>query len=366
MLHIVTIVDDLSVTSMPVNEFVVYRAEHSYPVKQSLVACCDEKPDSTFIPKCVDLYYVGMELGCMRGTVKKILQKCKNDNDSVVIHLHQPKSAFIFFLASFGLGLKKRTMFTVHSTYSSRDLEYKIESVTCALFSHYVTCVSKSSYEEYSVLVKKIKGKKILGIVNGVDVDRIDKVISRSDQGRKDIHNIYCVARIIPIKNQKFLVDVIKELPEYHLVLIGSESSSYDIRAYIKELNVEEQIIFKGLLPRDDVFCELQNGQIYVSASTVEGMPVSVLEAMHLGMIPVLSDIKPHREVYDECRNVVLLPMNREVWVNKIKEIASMDEKERSVLARSIKRSCDDSFSLTKMHDQYMKIYCVLGGSRDA
>lgn len=364
MLHIVTIVDDLSVTSMPVNEFVVYRAVHNYSIKQSLIACCNEKSNSSFIPECVDLYYVGRSLGRMRGALKEIVQKYGDDN--IVIHLHQPKSSFFFFLASFGLGLRKKTLFTVHSTYSSRDLEYRIESVTCALFSNYVTCVSKSSYEEYSGFVKKIKGKKILAIVNGVDVDRIDKVISKFNQGSKDIHNIYCVARIIPIKNQKFLVDVIKDLPQYHLFLIGAESNSYDIRTYVREKGAEEQVTFMGLLPRDNVFCELQNGHIYVSASTVEGMPVSVLEAMHLGMIPLLSDIKPHREVYDECSEVVLLPMEKDIWVNRIKEIASMDEKKRSVLASRIKSCCDDHFSLSEMHDQYMKVYNKLGGSINA
>lgn len=366
MLHIVTIVDDLSVTSMPVNEFVVYRAEHSYPLKQSIVACCEETSDSSLIPYCVDLYYVGMKINRMRNAIKRILQKCKSEKDNIVIHLHQPKSAFFFFLGSFGLGLKKRTLFTVHSTYSSRNFEYKFESVTCALLSNYVTCVSRSSYEEYSRLAKRIKGRKIVGIVNGVDIDRIDNVVSECDSVKRDIHNIYCVARIIPIKNQKFLIDVIKGLPGYRLILVGAESDSYDIQSYIKEKKVEDQVVLKGLMPRDKVFRELQNGQIYVSASTVEGMPVSVLEAMHLGMIPILSDIKPHREVNEKCNGVILLPPKEEVWINKIKEIASMTEEDRSMLVKSIKSGCDENYSLLNMHDQYMKIYSVLGGSSNA
>lgn len=354
---IVTIVDSISATSMPVNEFILYREKKGYPYRQVMIVCSMEGDDKVEIPKSIETFYVGNSRRHLRSCLILIKNECEEKGISLVCHLHGQKSAIAFFLASMGLGLRKHTLYTVHSTYSSRDIKYKISSCICSLLANYANCVSDAAYKEYSSIVKSIKGKRILAIQNGVDVERIQEATKQlpNHSDVADMHKLICVGRMIPIKNQQFLVRLMKDLPNTELVLIGKEDEN--IAALAKEEGVDKRIRITGLLPRDEVFRSLNECGIYVSASLVEGMPVSVLEAMTLGLIPILSNIAPHEEVARGCMFIRTLPLVKEEWLKTIRACQLLIECERKNLSSNIKSCIFQNFSLEKMHEHYNAIY---------
>lgn len=354
---ILTVVDSISATSMPVNEFVLYRQRKGYPYRQVLIVCSKEKDDKVIIPDSIATYYVGSDVKEFRACLKKLKEKCASKGDSLVCHLHGQKSALQFFRAAKGLHLRKHTLYTVHSTYSSRDWKYRMSSCICSLMAEYANCVSYSAYAEYAKWVKNVKGHKMMAIQNGVDLDRIKNAISELPlhQEVADMHKMVCVGRMIPIKNQQFLVKLMKYLPDTQLILIGKVDEK--IKCLAKDEGVENRVVMTGLLPRDEVFRRLNECGIYVSASLVEGMPVSVLEAMSMGVIPVLSDIAPHEEVAKGCLLIHTTPLVEEEWVKKIKEYQALIEVERRNLSSFIVKSIKDNFSLETMHRHYNNIY---------
>ena len=115
-----------------------------------------------------------------------------------------------------------------------------------------------------------------------------------------------------------------------------------------------------GLLPRDEVFRILNGCGIYVSASLVEGMPVSVLEAMSVGLIPVISDIAPHKEVAQSCLLFNSLPLVENDWIQTIQTYQQLNEGELRRLSLQLKNTVRSNFSLEKMHEQYNEIYKLL------
>ena len=54
----------------------------------------------------------------------------------------------------------------------------------------------------------------------------------------------------------------------------------------------------------------LSQSQFYLSASSVEGLPNAPLEAMASGVIPILSDIGPHREIVQHGQDGFLFEEN--------------------------------------------------------
>lgn len=352
-----TVVDSISATSMPVNEFVLYRQRNDYPYRQVLIVCSKEKDDKVMIPDSIATYYVGSDVREFRARLKEMKEKCTNEGESIVYHLHGQKSALLFFRASIGLHLRKHTLYTVHSTYSSRDWKYRMSSCVCSLLAEYANCVSYSAYAEYAKWVKRVKGHKMMAIQNGVDYNRIQDAIAElpSHQEVADMYKMVCVGRMIPIKNQQFLVKLMKYLPDTQLILIGKEDEK--IRCLAKEEGVENRVVMTGLLPRDEVFRRLNECGIYVSASLVEGMPVSVLEAMSMGLIPVLSDIAPHEEVVKECMFIHTASLEEKKWVEIIKEYQALIEIERRNLSSFIVKSVREKFSLESMHKHYNNIY---------
>lgn len=352
MITVISIVDSVSPTSMPINEFVIYRSLHNYGLKQILIVCDDSNEFNVSIPKNVDVYYVGKSYKKIRKIVKNI-----NENESsIVYHLHHQKSALLFFIATMGMSVRRHSMYTVHSTYSKRNIKYKISSCFCSLMANYANCVSNSAYEEYSPLVKKIKREKFLAITNGVDTYRIEAVINNISE-KKNKKELVCVGRMIPLKNHRFLIELIKRLPEYNLVLIGLEDKEKSIREFAMEENVINRVEFLGLLPRNEVFLRLNKARLYVSASYIEGLPISVLEAMFIGLIPIISNIAPHMEIKEKCKNVFTLPFDIDQWVNAIERIDSLSEIQLDSISLDIKINTKKEFSLDKMHTEYISIY---------
>jgi glycosyltransferase involved in cell wall biosynthesis len=353
MICVVSVVDSISTTSMPVNEFVIYRSTHNYKMRQIMIVCDLEASNNVVIPDNVEVYLVGNDYRKIRKLVKKIHNECSGN---VVYHMHHQKSAIIFLVATLFLGVRQHSLYTVHSTFNFRNLKYRISSIVCVLLANYANCVSRSAYHEYASIVKKIKGDHFIAIPNGVDVDRIDKIIERNPV-KKDRRTLVCVGRMIPLKNHTFLIHLMKLLSDYRLILIGAEDKEGKVRALTKEEGVEERIEFKGLISRDDVFKELGKAAIYVSSSYVEGLPVSVLEAMRVGLFPIISDIMPHKEIAEHCKNVKVLPLNEQIWAKTIKQIDKLSYKEFIVIEEQIKASVQEQFSLDKMHEQYNVIY---------
>ena len=353
MICVVSVVDSISVTSMPVNEFVIYRSVHNYKMHQIMIVCDTKTPEDVELPSNVEVYMVGKDHIKIRKLVKEVQKEYKNH---VVYHMHHQKSALIFLAATLFLGIRKHSLYTVHSTFSGRDLKYRISSCACVLTAQYANCVSKSAFQEYTAIVKRVKGKHFVAIPNGVDITRIDERIEKNPV-KKDRKILISVGRMIPLKNHPFLIRLMKLLPEYRLILVGAEDKNGKIRALAKEEGVDGRIEFKGLISRDDVFKELGRATIYLSSSYVEGLPVSVLEAMCVGLVPIVSDIMPHKEIAEKCPEVNVLSLNEKLWADTVKQIGKLSDEQFVDIAKEIKLSVQEQFSLEKMHEQYHAIY---------
>ena len=111
---------------------------------------------------------------------------------------------------------------------------------------------------------------------------------------------ILFLGRLVPEKGVKYLIQAYKELDtDKKLVIAGGTSDSSE---HLKELTAlsgdDPRIIFTGFI-QGRVLEELfSNAYIYVLPSDLEGMPLSLLEAMSYGNCCVASNIP-------ECTSVL-------------------------------------------------------------
>ena len=360
---LVTILDTISETSMPLNEFVLYRLKKYPNIKQYVIVCDREENTNMQLPDELSIYYVEKNNKVMKRIMKKIVSENYEKNSKLIVHLHQIKSALMFYRVMIGVKKTYKVLFTVHSVYALRNVKYKISSVLCSLMADKIICVSESSYKTYSSVVKKIKNKKILYIKNGVDIDRIDESIEevKSTKNNKNYRTLVYVGRLIPIKNQKFLVNILSEISECKLILVGAEDNSKEISNLIKNLKLEDRVKITGLIPRNQVFQILNDADIYVSTSMVEGLPVSVLEAMAAKLPVILSDIEPHKEVAMNSSSVKLVSLNNESnWIDTINFYLNLDMDNLKEIGFECRKCVVENFSLYKMHCNYDKEYETL------
>ena len=140
-------------------------------------------------------------------------------------------------------------------------------------------------------------------IPNGVSA--VNPVPAEEITGLYGLHKddyILFLGRVVPEKGEKYLIEAYKSLKtDKKLVIAGGAS---DTGAYLQELRElageEPNIIFTGFV-QGRVLEELySNAYIYVLPSDLEGMPLSLLEAMSYGNCCLTSDIPECADVLGE------------------------------------------------------------------
>ena len=281
---IITVLDSINPTTMPYNEFVLYRNSHYRDERQVLLLTGSEiiipKKD---IPNNLEIHKVGKNPLVICKELKRIIYDCEKNKMKFIIHLHSIRGSFSTLIAMLiGHINKKNTVYTIHSTFAGFKLHNKVLTCLNSLLSNYVTFVSKTAYNYFPKLIRIIKKDKMLPNLNSVDTERIDKTLSNYVVKRRDNYIYFSyIARMIPIKNHKFLIDVLKLCPDnIKFIFIGAEEKDFYTRNYAKKLGVLNRIEFTGLIPREEVYKKIADSDVYISSSTLEGLPVSALEAM--------------------------------------------------------------------------------------
>ena len=138
-------------------------------------------------------------------------------------------------------------------------------------------------------------------IPNGIEKPEIlsPKLIKSKWNLDKDDYILF-LGRIVPEKGLQYLIDAFLEVKtDKKLVIAGGASDTNDFMNEIKEKAIsDERIIFTGFVQGKELEELYSNAYIYTLPSDLEGMPISLLEAMSYGNCCLVSDI-------DECAEVV-------------------------------------------------------------
>lgn len=147
---------------------------------------------------------------------------------------------------------------------------------------------------------KDTYGRQAVLIPNGVMKPEIrsDAQIRAKWGLTKDSYILF-LARIVPEKGLHYLLDAYKEIvTEKRLVIAGGSSHTDEYLEEIKKRASEDQRILLTGFVQGELLEELySNAYIYVLPSDVEGMPISLLEAMSYGNCCLISDIAENMEV---------------------------------------------------------------------
>ena len=358
---IITITDSISPGNMPYNEFVLYRYHHDKRYNQKVIVLFQEEiSDQVDYPKDLQIFRCGTNLKKIKTAIASITEDSEKRNCRTVFHIHEAKSVLLFHIAT-GWKYKKQAVYTLHSTFSNYPLRNKLLASLASFLSRKVVCVSRTSYRHYPALFKRMLGDRAVCIQNGVDCERVNNAletlpadVKRSTE--KKLRLIY-VARLVSLKRHDILLQAMKNLPECEITFIGQGGQKETLQALVREYGIGDRIRFMGFIPRDEVFAQIKAHDIYVTSSSYEGLPVSLLEAMSCGVVCLASDIEQHREIQEQCSSLITVKNSPEDWVRAVKAIIGMPQEEQERIAEKNKRDVDTYFSLERMHKQYDLVY---------
>jgi len=137
-------------------------------------------------------------------------------------------------------------------------------------------------------------------IPNGVNIPKImeAQIISNKYKLKKDSYILF-LARLVPEKGVHYLLDAFAQLEtDKKLVIAGGASHSSEYVEEIKQkASLDSRVIMTGFVQGRELEELFSNCYLYVLPSDIEGMPISLLEAMSYGCRCLVSDIDENVEV---------------------------------------------------------------------
>lgn len=225
-----------------------------------------------------------------------------------VVHIHaEGPAAFCFIPKLF----RKRVVVTVHGLDWQRE---KWKSGFGAKYIHLGEKMAVKHADEIIVLSKGVQryfmdtyGRETVFIPNGVNRPEIKHadIINKRFGLSKDSYILY-LGRIVPEKGEHYLIDAFKQIDtDKKLVIAGGSSDTDEYMDRLKKMaQGDERIVFTGFVQGQMLEELYSNAYIYVLPSDLEGMPLSLLEAMSYGNCCLVSDIKECTEVIEDKAEV--------------------------------------------------------------
>ncbi len=132
-------------------------------------------------------------------------------------------------------------------------------------------------------------GYSTLYIPNNIELD------AYTYKERKEIKpKLLYVRSFAKIYNTKMAIRTVKNLidtyPDIQLCMVGPDrdGSLEETKNYAKELGVDKHVTFTGGLPKEQWLALAQNYDIFINPTNFDNLPVSIVEAMALGL-PIVS-----------------------------------------------------------------------------
>lgn len=143
---------------------------------------------------------------------------------------------------------------------------------------------------------------------------------------RQQVTRLFTSARLSPEKGIEFLINALALLSNRGLTLelrlAGDGPQRETLEKLSAELGVSNNVTFLGNLAERQIVDELTEADIFVLPSLAEGVPVSLMEAMAIGVPVIATNIAGTSELVEEGKNGILVrPTDAEALANAIANI---------------------------------------------
>jgi glycosyltransferase involved in cell wall biosynthesis len=227
-----------------------------------------------------------------------------------LIHQHQLQGVWITLLVKilYKIPLVVRTGYDVYSfskfEQKSKLKIYAYKSLThlALKFSSLYTVTSTTDFEMLSQDFSANKSNLKI-TPNHVEINKNTKNYLERFQNK-----ILSVGRLVEQKNFDVLIDEFSGTTEVLKIdIVGSGV----LEESLKELGVNKEVnvSFLGNFAHDELMNLYQDYRFFVSTSTFEGNPKTILEAMSAGCIVIVSNIKNHSELITNGSDGILFDL---------------------------------------------------------
>ena len=214
------------------------------------------------------------------------------------------------------------------------------------------------SEKEYAQKSKIFLGDKYKVINNGVSNmmrKNYEEKINFTNRSLKiQKVKVLSICRFVSQKNIKDTLKIAEKIKSVDFYIIGDGYLWKEIKNIIKKRKINN---VKLLGEKQDVFKYLYSADIFLSTSLYEGLPISILEAMSVGLPILASNVVGNRDTIENGKSGFLYELeNIDMAVRYLKKL-SKSKILREKLGNSAFNRQRSIFSRNSMVKQYIQIY---------
>ena len=219
--------------------------------------------------------------------------------------------------------------------------------------------------EEYKKEIKKefknkFRANKVSVIPNGIDLNLF---FPGNLEKNTDVFNIGMQSRIVPIKDHKTLIKAFALLTnkypskQMYLKIAGDGESIEELKQLVKQLNLQNKILFLGILPELSLPQFLNDLNIYVHASFGETMSTAIMQAMACAKSIIASDVPGINNMIKNNETGILVPvLNTICMTNALSQLID-DKILKERLENTAQLYAQKYFSSKVMFQKYSSLF---------
>jgi glycosyltransferase involved in cell wall biosynthesis len=270
-----------------------------------------------------------------------------------VVHCHNATAAIIAALPARLAGVKT-VIVTRHGLVKPpyqlrRELKFALASRCC----DWIVGVCKATRTNLQAAPFAARGR-IIHIYNGASPADI-RAVPRAKNG----FTLLYVGRLAPPKDHATLLRAVAltrmHHPNVQLWIVGDGPLEFSLRKLSDELGLKECVTFFG--EQADVSPFMLAADLFVMSSVTEGLPVSLLEAMSVGLPAVVTDVGGMGEIARLSGAATLVPSSDpEAMAGALCD--AIGRRQELLKMGQLASTCyEQYFRPERMHDEYMRLY---------
>ena len=312
---------------------------------------------------------IPVELGNKRRAfdlnVLATLRRTVRQRDVGIVHAHNFVPNYYAATALLGSSARRTLVGTSHDMgmrLSNRTLRwmYRLSLMRTAR----IAMVGQQVHDRY-VAAGWVAAQRAETVLNGIPVQRFQPSAERRSEARRRLGAastaplIGCVGRMVPLKNQALMIDVLPALLKAHptlkLVIVGDGELDATLRNLAAQRGVADEVLFMG--QRSDVSDLLPGFDVFALPSRTEGLSIALLEACASGLAVVATAVGGNPEIIRHAQTGLLVPVDAADALRDALLSLLNDESLRAQLGTRAREWVSEHASIDALRGTYDRFY---------
>ena len=278
------------------------------------------------------------------------LKKCKSPSAKTVVFLHSDGIPYKMELYNF-----PKLGSTCYFKKLKKQCDWMLSRVDLVAF------IANIGQKNFLELYPNRTREDTVVIRNGIeDLDTeqlaVFNGIKNENRRQKFKYRLCSVGTISYRKGQRFIIEALHTLPiemlkDIHVDFIGDGAERPILEDLVQKYKLEANITFCGGVPNVEVYKYLAQNNIYILMSKNEGLPISILEAMRIGLPIIATNVSGIPECIDEGHNGFLIEPDSRQLAGLLKKLPEYDWEQMG-------RNSRDKFEREFTFDRMKKEFC--------